>query len=53
MNKVIIDSLRRLYHNDTLTEEQYVEVELTVEKLIQTKKITNEEYDYITGKDGN
>lgn len=47
-----IESLRRLYNNTTLTQEQQDEVKLTIDKLIQTKKITNEEYIYITRKDG-
>ena len=48
----IVESLRRLYMKDTLTEEQIEAVKETAERLLSSKKISIKEYHYILGKDG-
>ena len=50
--EMIVESLRRLYTNSFLTDEQKKEVKKSTDRLLQSKKITNKEYDYILGKDG-
>ena len=54
MNNIIIESLRRLYVNqkNDLTNEQIENVKNSADRLLQAQKITNEEYHYILGKDG-
>lgn len=48
MDKIILDSLKRLYHNTTLPSDKHDGVKLTVDKLIQSNKISQEEFNYIT-----
>lgn len=48
----VIESLRRLYNKDSLTEQQIEAVKESAEKLLAAKKISIKEYHYITGKDG-
>ena len=52
MASAVIESLRRLYAKDSLTEEQLNSVKESADRLLQTKKITIKEYYYILGKDG-
>lgn len=52
MNNTIIESFRRLYMKDTLTEEQIETVKESIDKLLSEKKISIKEYHYILGKDG-
>lgn len=49
---VIVESLRRLYTNDTLTVEQIESVKESIDRLLSEKKISIKEYHYILGKDG-
>lgn len=48
----VVESLRRLYMKDTLTEQQIEAVKESAERLLNAKKISIKEYHYITGKDG-
>ncbi len=48
----VVESLRRLYIKDTLTEEQIEAVKDSAERLLTAKKISIKEYHYILGKDG-
>ena len=52
MNSVVVESLRRLYINESLTEEQIGAVKESAERLLSANKISIKEYDYILGKDG-
>lgn len=49
---VIVESLRRLYTNETLTVEQIEAVKESADRLLNAKKISIKEYHYILGKDG-
>lgn len=49
---VIVESLRRLYTNETLTVEQIESVKESADRLLNAKKISIKEYHYILGKDG-
>lgn len=49
---IIIESLKRLYNNDSLTDTQIEAVKESVDRLMSTKKISIKEYHYIIGKDG-
>ena len=49
---VIVESLRRLYTNETLTEKQIESVKDSADRLLNAKKISIKEYHYILGKDG-
>ena len=51
MNEVL-ESFRRLYINENLTEMQIEAVKESVELLLSAGKISIKEYHYITGKDG-
>ena len=48
----IIESLRRLYMKESLTEEQIESVKESADRLLSAKKISIKEYNYILGKDG-
>ena len=48
----VVESLRRLYENKSLTEEQIEAVKESADRLLTAKKISIKEYHYITGKDG-
>ena len=48
----VVESLRRLYNKNSLTEQQIEAVKESAEKLLTAKKISIKEYHYITGKDG-
>lgn len=48
----VVESLRRLYMNETLTEVQIEAVKESVDRLLSSKKISIKEYHYILGKDG-
>ena len=48
----IVESLRRLYTNESLTKEQIGAVKESVDRLLQSKKISIKEYNYILEKDG-
>ena len=52
MNSMVVESLRRLYMNKSLTEQQIEAVKDSADKLLQTKKISIKDYHYIIGKDG-
>jgi hypothetical protein len=46
----VVESLKRLYVKDSLTEKQIEAVKESVDKLLSDKKISIEEYNYITNK---
>ena len=48
----MVESLRRLYTKDALTEEQIEAVKESADRLLNAKKISIKEYHYILGKDG-
>lgn len=48
----VIESLKRLYKNESLTEKQIEDVKESADRLLQAKKISIKEYYYILGKDG-
>ena len=48
----IVESLRRLYMNESLTEEQIDAVKESADRLLAAKKISINEYHYILRKDG-
>ena len=48
----VVESLRRLYTKDSLTEEQIEAVKESADRLLSAKKISIKEYHYILGKDG-
>lgn len=48
----VIESLKRLYMNNSLTEEQIGAVKESADRLLTAKKISIKEYHYITGRDG-
>lgn len=48
----IVESLRRLYIKNSLTEGQVCAVKESADRLLSAKKISIEEYNYIIGKDG-
>lgn len=48
----VIESLRRLYMNEALTDKQIEAVKESADRLLAAKKISIKEYHYITGKDG-
>ena len=50
--RVFIESLRRLYTDESLTEKQIESVKESADRLLQAKKISIKEYHYILGKDG-
>lgn len=52
MTNEVIESLRRLYINESLTEKQIESVKEAADRLFQAKKISIKEYHYILGKDG-
>lgn len=52
MNTTVTESLKRLYTNKSLTEEQIESVKESAERLLTAKKISIKEYHYIIGKDG-
>lgn len=49
---IVVESLKRLYTNNSLAEEQIESVKESAERLLTAKKISIEEYHYIVGKDG-
>ena len=49
---MVVESLKRLYMKDSLTEEQIGAVKESVDKLLSSNKISIEEYKYIIEKDG-
>lgn len=48
----VVESLRRLYIKDSLTEKQIESVKESADRLLSAKKISIKEYNYILGKDG-
>lgn len=48
----VVESLRRLYRNKSLTEEQIEAVKESADRLLAAKKISINEYHYILWKDG-
>lgn len=48
----VVESLRRLYTKESLTEGQVGAVKESADKLLSANKISIEEYNYIIGKDG-
>ena len=48
----VVESLRRLYMKESLTEKQIESVKETADRLLSANKISIEEYNYIISKDG-
>lgn len=48
----VVESLRRLYTKDSLTETQIESIKESADRLLNAKKISIKEYHYILGKDG-
>jgi len=46
----MVESLRRLYTKDALTEEQIEAVKESADRLLNANKISLEEYNYIINK---
>jgi hypothetical protein len=46
----VVESLRRLYVKESLTEEQIEAVKASADRLLAAKKISVEEYNYIINK---
>lgn len=49
---IVVESLKRLYKNNTLTEKQIESVKESADRLLSANKISIEEYHYIVGRDG-
>ena len=49
--KQVIETFKRLYVSETITEEQKVQVLSSVNRLFEAGKITEEEKEYILGKE--
>lgn len=53
MEKIIVESLHRLYSDKSLSAKQIDKIKERADSLLQSKKITDKEYLYILGKEGN
>lgn len=49
--KQVIETFKRLYVSETITEEQKVQVLSSVNRLFEAGKITEKEKEYILGKE--
>lgn len=49
--KQVIETFKRLYASETITEEQKVQVLSSVNRLFEAGKITEKEKEYILGKE--
>ena len=49
--KQVIETFKRLYASETITEEQKMLVLCSINRLFSTGKITEEERQYILGKE--
>lgn len=49
--KQYIETFKRLYYSESITEEQRNQIVISVNRLYETGKITNTEKEYILGKE--
>ena len=50
--KQVIETFKRLYVSESITDEQRMQVLFSVNRLFSAGKITEAERDYILGKEG-